>query len=603
MAITSGASAAAEFETAPEPAPPLRKTSLLPLTGALIGATCLRLRASFEGFLYGRAIWRQAVLSGPAPDRLLAQPRSFFPKSILEAELIVKGRFRLPGGEADTSDGSPFFVTAPSVQWLENLHSFAWLRHLEAVGGEPTQEHARQLIGHWIRAYGQDWADVAWRPHVIARRLMTWASFGRFILSNADILFRSRVLWTMARQARHLAATVTRAPAGLPRLTAVIGLVQSGVILPDGEQRLAKGLHLLSEELTDQILADGGHISRNPEAVLIVTSDLLSLVDAMRQRNIVVPATVKRALDRMTPMVRFLTLGDGKLASFNGGSEGPDGWSASLLMHEETQHRVLSHAPHTGYDGLAAGPTILIVDVGLGPPAEVSTRAHAGTLAFEMSSGAERLVVNCGAPLTKGDAWSQATRATAAHSTLVVSDTSSAAFIAQSFALNLLGPRLTPGPLQVAAKRQEAADGVWLHMNHDGYVKPFGFVHERELFLSNDGARVSGVDRLSPRARKADAPSLPIAARFHLHPAVRATLDAEKKTAMLALESGATWRFESSGDLSLAESIYCEGGDVIRKTFQLVISATAETEPVTLNWSLARVRDAVPTPVPSPDPG
>ena len=495
----------------------------------------------------------------------------------------MRGRFRLPGGEGDTSDGSPFFSTAPSIEWLENLHSFAWLRHLEAVGGEPTQEHARQLISHWIRAYGQNWSDVPWRPHVIARRLMTWASFGRFILSNADILFRSRVLWTMSRQARHLAATVTRAPAGLPRLTAIIGLVQSGVTLPDGEERLAKGLHLLSEALTEQILADGGHVSRNPEAVLVVMSDLLSLVDAMRQRNILVPATVRRAIDRMTPMVRFMTLGDGRLATFNGGTEGPDGWSASLQMHEEAAHRVLTDAPHAGYDGLTAGPTILVVDVGAGPPPEVSTRAHAGTLAFELSAGAERVIVNCGTPLTKGAEWTQATRATAAHSTMTIADTSSSAFVAQRFALNLLGPRLTPGPVHVEAKRQEVADGVWLHMNHDGYVKPFGFVHERELFLSNDGARLSGVDRATPRGRKADAAPLPLAVRFHLHPAIRPTLDVEKKVAMLALESGAAWRFESSGELSLAESIYCESGDVIRKSFQLVISATANAEPVTLD--------------------
>ena len=598
MATTSNDFAAAEIETAPEPAPPPRKTLLLPLTGALFAASWEKLRASCERALYASALWRQA-LSGPAPDRLLAQPRSFFPKSIVEAERLRNGRFRLPGGEVDASDGSPFFSTVPSVEWLENLHGFAWLRHLEAVGGEPAQEHARQLIAHWLRSYGQDWSDVPWRPHVIARRLMTWASFGRFILSNTDILFRSRVLWAMSRQARHLAATATRAPAGLPRLTATIGLVQSGVILPDGEERLAKGLHLLSEALTEQILPDGGHVSRNPETVLVVMSDLLSLVDAMRQRNIAVPATVRRAIDRMAPMVRLMTLGDGRLAAFNGGSEGPDGWSASLLMHEQAAHRILTHAPHTGYHALTAGPTIVIVDVGAGPPPEVGTQAHAGTLAFEMSAGGERLIVNCGAPLTKGAEWTQATRATAAHATLTVADTSSSAFVSQRFALNLLGPRLTPGPVHVEARREEVADGVWLHMNHDGYVKPFGFVHERELFLSNDGARLNGVDRLVPRARKADAPPLPLAVRFHLHPAVRATLDAGKKTAMLALESGAAWRFESSGDLSLAESIYCEGGDVIRKTSQLVISATANSEPVTLDWTLARVRDAVPTPVPS----
>jgi uncharacterized heparinase superfamily protein len=550
--------------------------------------------------LFDSFIWRR-VLSGPAPDRLLAQPKSFFPKSLVEGELIMAGRFRLPGGEADASDGSPFFTPAPSVRWAENLHSFAWLRHLQAIGGEQVQEHARQLIAHWIRSYGQDWSDVPWRPHVVARRLMTWASFGRFILSNSDILFRSRVLWSMARQARHLAASVKRAPAGLPRLTAVMGLVHSGITLPDAEQRLTKGLHLLSEELTEQILADGGHISRNPEAVLSVMSDLLSIVDAMRIRNMSVPATVRRAMDRMTPMVRFMTLGDGKLANFNGGSEGPDGWSASLLMHEETAHRALTHATHSAYDGLNLGPTTIVVDVGCAPPPEVSTEAHAGTLAFEMSVGSERLIVNCGAPLTKGAEWLQATRATAAHSTLTIADTSSAPMVAQDFALRLLGPRMTSGPTHTESKRDETADGLWLRMNHDGYVKPFGLLHERDMFLSNDGAKLVGIDRVVPRGRRADAPSAPLALRFHLHPNVRATLDAEKKTAMLALPSGASWRFETSGDLSLAESIYCESGDAIRKTTQLVVTGTAHNEPVELTWSLARVRDAVPTPVPSPD--
>ena len=559
-----------------------------------------QVRGSFESMLYDSFMWRR-VLAGPAPDRLLAQPKSFFPKSLVEGERIIAGRFRLPGGEADASDGSPFFTPAPSVQWSENLHGFAWLRHLQAIGGEQVQEHARQLIAHWIRAHGQNWSDVPWRPHVIARRLMTWASFGRFVLANADILFRSRVLWTMARQARHLAATVTRAPPGLPRLTAIIGLVHSGVTLPDAEQRLAKGLHLLSEELTAQILADGGHISRNPEAVLVVMSDLLSLIDAMRLRNMAVPATVRRAIDRMTPMVRFMTLGDGKLANFNGGTEGADGWSASLLMHEEAAHRVLTHASHTAYDGMNSGPTILLVDVGCAPPPAISTEAHAGTLAFEMSVDSERLIVNCGAPLTKGAEWLQATRATAAHSTLTIADTSSAPLVAQEFALRLLGPRLLAGPTHSESKREESADGHWLHMNHDGYVKPFGLLHERDLYLSNDGAKLIGTDRVVPRGRRADATPAPLALRFHLHPNVRATLDAENKTAMLALASGAAWRFETSGDLGIAESIYCEAGDAIRKTSQLVVTATAHAEPIELTWTLSRIRDAVPIAVPSPE--
>ncbi len=163
-----------------------------------------------------------------------------------------------------------------------------------------------------------------------ARRLITWASFGRLILTNADVLFRARVLLSMARQARHLLKTAAaNASAGLDHMVAAIGLTQSGVFLPDGDTRLAKGLHMLAEELGEQILPDGGHISRNPETVLSVASDLLSLVDAMTQRDQIVPVTIRRALDRMMPMIRFMLHGGSKLALFNGGTEGVGGWGTN----------------------------------------------------------------------------------------------------------------------------------------------------------------------------------------------------------------------------------------------------------------------------------
>ena len=75
---------------------------------------------------------------------------------------------------------------------------------------------------------------------------------------------------------------------------------------------------------------------------------------------------------------------------------------------------------------LAGGETLAIVDVGLMPPPTLSTGTHAGSLSFELSAGDERIIVNCGSSYTKGAEWTQAMRATAAHSTVTVADTSSA---------------------------------------------------------------------------------------------------------------------------------------------------------------------------------
>jgi len=533
----------------------------------------------------------QRGLSGPAPDRVLVHPRCFHRKSLAEAELLIMGRFRLPGGDATARDGSPFFIKPPSELWLESLHSFHWLRHFDADGSEPVQEHLRQLIAHWVRAYGS-WNEVAWRPHVLARRLMTWASFGRLILVNADVLFRSRVLLSMARQTRHLAKTGRKAVPGLPRMTAAVGLAQAGVFMPDGEAHLNKGLHFLAEEIGDQILPDGSHISRNPETLFAIASDLLSLIDAMVQRDLIVPTTIRRALDRMMPMIRFMRHGDGRLALFNGGSEGVEGWAETLLSYDTGRSSLAQDTTHGGYHRIACGSTLLIADVGMAPPPRLSTGAHAGCLSFEVSAEGERIIVNCGTSLLKGPDWAHAMRATAAHSTVTVADTSSAHVVCGKWMKRFLGARLVDGPTLVEGRRHESETGIHIETNHDGYVAPFGLVHDRRLFVSHDGGDIRGEDTLVPPG--ADAASWRFAARFHLHPTVKATRMADGKAVVLALPSGVTWRFGCDAPLDLADSVYLGAGDAIRKTTQIVVSGVTGNEPVTVKWALKKIGAASP---------
>ncbi len=546
----------------------------------LLAALKPRLLSSISRLLHASSLWQRS-LSGPAPDRLLVMPRSFFPKSPSEAELLLMGRFRLPGGEATARDGSPFFISPPSEAWSESLHSFHWLRHFDAGGSEPFQEHLRQLIAHWLRNYG-DWHELAWRPHVAARRLMTWAAFGRLVLANAEILFRARLLLSMARQARHLARTAHRAPPGLPRLTAAIGLAQSGVFLPDGEPRLARGLHLVAREVSAQILPDGGHVSRNPEALLEAASDLLSLVDAMTQRQLLIPVTIRRALDRMMPMIRLLRHQDGRMALFNGASEGVEGWTEAILSNDMARQRTAMQAPQSGFQRVECAQALLLVDTGSAPPSEVSTEAHAGTLSFEFGADGERLIVNCGTSRTKGEAWHEAMRLTAAHSTLSVGDFSSSLVVPPGWARNLLGARLVDGPTQVRCRRKETEEGITLSMSLDAYGQR-KLAHERVLQLSHDGLALEGQDTL---VQGADVQELRFAIRFHLHPALR-VLRADDGV-LLATPGGAVWRFIADGNLEVTESVYLGHANQIRKTWQLVLTPPDDRTTAPVKWSLRR---------------
>src|SRR5690606_20156884 len=113
---------------------------------------------------------------------------------------------------------------------------------------------------------------------------------------------------------------------------------------------------------------------------------------------------------------------------------------------------------------------------------------HAGCLSFEMSSGANRIVVNCGMPPTGRDNWRSFARSTAAHSTLTYRDTSSCQFVERKTVKRLLqGSPIVAGPAVVESYREVDAEGTILTMSHDGYRKAFGFVHRRVLSVAADG--------------------------------------------------------------------------------------------------------------------
>ena len=123
------------------------------------------------------------------------------------------------------------------------------------------------------------------------------------------------------------------------------------------------------------------------------------------------------------------------------------GWKAirrmitALLARDEVKGQPFHHARHSGYQRLAAGRTVAQMDCGAVPSENFAIAAHAGCLAFELSSGPGRLVVNCGSGGANHADWDEVLRATAAHSTLTLADTSSTTILPPGLARDLLGPR------------------------------------------------------------------------------------------------------------------------------------------------------------------
>jgi uncharacterized heparinase superfamily protein len=562
----------------------------LPLLPDLARAATRRAATPFR--IWWRRNWfYRRLLRGPLADHIVFHPWDAAPRRLEEADSLLRGRFRFYGAQLDVPEGvSVFDLPPPTAAWHDALHSFAWLPALSNAGGDNARRLATNLIGQWIKRYSS-YSEPVWAPHLMARRLTAIFSHGRMVILNSEMMWRSRLFVSLREQSKILERISGEASDGLPRLEAAAVLALSGLCLDDSPKRRETGLARLEEEIERQILPDGGHVSRSPEALLSAYRHLVMVLEALIASNEEPPHALRNAHDRIAPMLRFFRHGDGGLALFNDGAEGDPRTIAGLLARDDIRGQPFHHARHSAYQRLAAGRTLLLLDCGKTPDGHFSLKAHAGAGAFELSSGDDRIIVNCGAAGPAHQAWSTALRATAAHSTLTLADTSSARILPPGLARELLGPRLLDGPVAPVSRRVETPQGWSVEAMHDAYVAGFGVRHERQVTLSPQGLMVTGRDRLVPDTGNGDARSiggLSYAVRFHIHPDVRVSrLDGGG--ILLKLPGGEGWRFRAGGGhLEVEESVYL-GGPTVRRAEQLVVSGITKDSPAEIAWVFEQI--------------
>jgi len=431
--------------------------------------------------------------------------------------------------------------------------------------------------------------------HAAGRRITSWLSQAPLVLHDADDAFYRRFLRSLVRQVRYLRHTAFEARDGVPRMQALVALSYAALCMSGQARHMRGTMKQLTAEIERQILPDGGHVSRNPGALIELLLDLLPLRHAFAARNIAPPPQLNNAIDRMMPMMRFFRHGDGNFAHFNGmGPTLPD-LMATILAYDDARGAPLSNAPHSGYQRIETGPMLMIMDTGGPPPINMSQEAHAGCLSFELSHGLQRIVVNCGLPRVNRDTWRQVARATAAHSTVTFNDTSSCRFLESSSFKRLLGTPIVSGPINVQISREDRADAVILRASHDGYADRFKVTHQRALKLSADGNRVDGEELFV----STDGDMIPqdvadeFAVRFHLHPSLKANKLSDGHGAMLLLPNREAWTFNAYEDrVEIEESVYLAGPDGPRRAMQIVIYGRARKIP-RVHWSLLRVPSSV----------
>jgi uncharacterized heparinase superfamily protein len=488
---------------------------------------------------------------------------------------------------------------APVVERV--LHSFSWLADLAASA--PRADCipvAERITAMWLHAHGEPGKGPAWEVEAAGLRLVAWLVHAPLVLTGHGAEhgkgLKSRLLAAIAETASWLDRKAPRAGAGLGQVAGWAGVVAAGLLLPHGKPRRLYGEAGLVRALGDMVGEDGGLLSRCPaaqiEAIRLLT-DLIACYDAV---EIAPPPALPVMRELLVPPLLALRHGDGALGNWQGQGAIPADRVAAVIEGSGVRTRPLGAVQGWGYQRLRAGDTLVQFDTAPPPRARHARTGCASTLAFELSDGPARVIVNCGgAGLTGGQLPArigQGLRATPAFSTLVLDNANSTAV--------LLHGQLGKGVEKVEIERRQVAargrDATRIEAAHDGYAARFGLTHRRILTLSGDGTELAGEDILVPSSNKGKRGRIGFAIRFHLGRGVEVQLSGDKRGASLLLPDGRLWQFRLRGDragageitLAAEDSLWVDGEGRPHATEQLVIEGLALRSGGQFSWLLRK---------------
>jgi uncharacterized heparinase superfamily protein len=518
------------------------------------------------------------------PLKLVAVPRDHVPGDRPRGEALVGGRLII-GSSALPLSELDFGTMGAAGALAEHVQGFSWLRDLAAAASrEKGARLAEGLVSRWLLAHGTR-VDDAWAPQLWGERILFWTAYAPYVLSSSDAGYRSALLNTLARGARHLDGAAEKAPAGLKRVTAWCGVIASGLLVQGGVARIARGEAGLARGLAVAQFDDGGLVSRSPFEQMLLVDRLGLLRACYAAAKQTIPDGIETAAAAALAALHGVTLGDGAFSSWQECNPGEASRLTALIEGCGLRARPLRQARGWGYQRLSALGTIIVLDAAPPPAQKTSPRGSASTLAFEMSDGGQRLVVNCGGPgplPTKlSDELVQGLRTTAAHSTLVLADTNSTNILADG--------SLGKGVEDVTIERSEDNDASRIEASHDGYVRAFGLIHKRSLMLGNDGKEIRGADQLIAKGRKKIRESAAYAVRFHLAPGVEVTTTADGMGAILRSKGAPPWNFRCRGAMLTAEeSLWIDGRGQPQPTVQLVVIGEVSALGGEIGWQFRR---------------
>ena len=459
----------------------------------------------------------------------------------------------------------------------KNLHNFFWLFSIDL---KSSKKITQSIISNWIDL-NHNYDQNTWEIDTLSKRIISWISNSQLTYDESSKEYKDKFNNIIKKQINHLVSEINRSELVDDKMIGCSAIILAGLSYQEKENYLNYGQNLLKKIINSSFDQDGFPKSRNLRQLSFYLKYLVLIREWLKESSSEIPEYINEIIFRLGNAYNFIWQSIKQPLLFNGNHESNnnelDKYLESYGYKFNNKNNFIG-----GYAALKNKRFALVLDLGASPEKKFSSNYQSGCLSFEFLYMNQKIICNSGYFQKYNHQLNRISKSSANHSTLIIDNRSSV-----KFKKNLSGISIVDKGAKILKKNFILEKNYWnVNGSHDGYLKEYGVIHERQIEFFPDTFKLIGNDKL---IKKRNFKSSNFEIRFHLSPGVKVTKTQDGISALIELDNSG-WRFFCKDcAIDIETGLFFGKKNSYLENQNIFVTGVTTNEDQVINWEILKI--------------
>ena len=459
---------------------------------------------------------------------------------------------------------------------FKNLNCFYWFFSLDLRSSKQTTQ---LVIKNWINQ-NKNYNFKTWDFDLTAKRIIAWLSCHNLTYEESNQDYKDDFNKIIQKQTNHLINEINRSELVDDKLIGCASIILAGLCYRNEKNYLSFGTSLLKKISKLALDNFGFPKSRSIKQLIFYLKYFILIREWFKESRVNIPEHIDEIIYYLGQGYAFFDNNNSSNFLFNGNNISNDDEFDNYLKRLGYKFKN-ENQEFGGYIILKNKKICLSMDVGSTPNQKFTKDYQSGTLSFEIITNGKKLLSNCGYFKKKNNELNQLSKSSAAQNTLIIDDNSSCKFI------QIHNNFLIKNGLKIVKKNYVFEKNYWkINASHDGYIKKYNSIHEREIEFYPEQMTFLGLDKI---IKKKTNHNYKFDIRFHVEPDVKLMKTQDGKTVLIQLEDEG-WKFTCDNyDINIDNGLYFGNKNLYTDNQNIFITGISNNQIENIKWEIKKI--------------